>query len=190
MFLHNFIILRERRDSDTSVFVWNLWNFQGKWWLLLKTPNILSCNKKICRAKINHFQRRSSTPFKHDVAWLWEEQADTRNVCRNEKKYCSYCITLIRIDTILSKNIYNNFWNLLFRKLLTQSGDHTDIFWKFYSPADILCPKPSGEYQVTPQNEKREKNYFFCKLIMKGGNVFYTDIYTITTIKIFTCSYI
>ena len=39
------------------------------------------------------------------------------------------------------------------------------------------CPKTSGEYQVTPLNEKREKNYFFCKLIMKGGNVFYTDIY-------------
>ena len=38
--------------------------------------------------------------------------------------------------------------------------------------------------------EKREKNYFFCKLNIKDGNVFYTDIYTITTIKIFTCSYI
>ena len=39
-------------------------------------------------------------------------------------------------------------------------------------------------------SKKREKNYFFCKLNIKDGNVFYTDIYTITTIKIFTYSYI
>ena len=29
---------------------------------------------------------------KHDVAWLYEERADSRNVCPNEKKYCSCCI--------------------------------------------------------------------------------------------------
>ena len=40
------------------------------------------------------------------------------------------------------------------------------------------------------RSEKREKNYFFCKLNIKDGNVFYTDIYTITIIKIFTCLYI
>ena len=40
------------------------------------------------------------------------------------------------------------------------------------------------------ESEKGEKNYFFCKLNIKDGNVFYTDIYTITTIKIFTYSYI
>ena len=39
---------------------------------------------------------------------------------------------------VLSKNIWNSFQNLLFQKLLTQSGDRTDIFWKFYSPADTL----------------------------------------------------
>ena len=38
------------------------------------------------------------------------------------------------------------------------------------------------------RNEKREENCFFCKLNIKDGNVFYTDMYTITTIKIFTCS--
>ena len=38
----------------------------------------------------------------------------------------------------LSKNIYNNFQNLLFKMLLAQSGNQTDIFWKFYSPADTL----------------------------------------------------
>ena len=54
------------------------------------------------------------------------------------KQYCSCCITLIRTDTILSKNIQNNFQNLLFKKLLAQSGDQTDILQKFYSPADTL----------------------------------------------------
>ena len=54
------------------------------------------------------------------------------------KYYCSCCIILIRIDTILSNNIQNNFQNLLFKKLLAQLGDQTDIFWKFYSSADTL----------------------------------------------------
>ena len=76
--------------------------------------------------------------LQHDVVWLWEEKADNRNVYQNKKKYCSCCITLIRIDTILSKNIYNDFQNLLFRKLPVQSGDQTDIFWKFYLPTDIV----------------------------------------------------
>ena len=66
------------------------------------------------------------------------------------KQHCSCCIMLIRIDTILSKNIQNTFQNLLFKKLLAQSGDQTDIFWKFYSPADTLwLPKTLGrESQV------------------------------------------
>ena len=52
---------------------------------------------------------------------------------------------LIRIDTILSKNICNNFQNLLFKKLLAQSGDQTDIFRKFYLPADTpWSPKTVG----------------------------------------------
>ena len=34
---------------------------------------------------------------------------------------------------------------MLFKKFLAQSGDQTDIFWKFYSPADILwLPKTLG----------------------------------------------
>ena len=41
-------------------------------------------------------------------------------------------------------------------------------------------------------SQKRVNNYFFCKLNIKDGNVFYIYIYiyTITIIKIFTCSYI
>ena len=62
-----------------------------------------------------------------------ERNKQTAETCAwNKKKYCSCCITLIRIDTILSKNIYDNFHNLLFKKLLTQSGDQTDIFWKLH----------------------------------------------------------
>ena len=61
------------------------------------------------------------------------------------KQCCSCCIILIKIDTILSKNIYDNFQNLLFKKLLVWSGDQTDIFGKFYSTADTLwLPKAVG----------------------------------------------
>ena len=42
------------------------------------------------------------------------------------KSYYSCCIMLMRIDTILSKNIWNKFQNLLFKKLLAQSGDQAD----------------------------------------------------------------
>ena len=33
---------------------------------------------------------------------------------------------------------FENFQNLLFKKLLAQSGDQTDIFWEFYLPTDTL----------------------------------------------------
>ena len=46
-------------------------------------------------------------------------------------------MVLIRIDTILSKNI-DNFLNLLLEKLLDHSGNQTDIFRKFYSLVDTL----------------------------------------------------
>ena len=35
---------------------------------------------------------------------------------------------------ILSKDIKNNFQNLLLKKLLAQLGNQIDIFWKFYLP--------------------------------------------------------
>ena len=37
---------------------------------------------------------------------------------------------------------------------------------------------------------EREKITIFCKLNIKDDNVFYTDIYAMITIKLFTCSYI
>ena len=55
-----------------------------------------------------------------------------RGTSIQQKKYCSCCIILIRNDTILSKNI------LRIKKLLTQSGNQTDIFWKFTCRGHVL----------------------------------------------------
>ena len=42
-------------------------------------------------------------------------------------------------------NIQKNFQTLLFKKLLAQSGDQTDVFLQFYSPTDTLwLPKIVG----------------------------------------------
>ena len=40
--------------------------------------------------------------------------------------------------------VKQNFQNLLFKKLLAQSGDQTDIFSKFYLPADTLVAQNRG----------------------------------------------
>ena len=42
-------------------------------------------------------------------------------------KYYSYCIILIRIDTILSKNIKDKFQNLLFKKLINRNRHILEI---------------------------------------------------------------
>ena len=89
-----------------------------------------------------------------------------QNLCQNENKYCSCCITLIRIDTILSKNVYNNFQNLLFRKLVAQSGNQTDIIWKFYVPADKLW---------SPKTVGRVLGYATAKPISDLINLFFTE---------------
>ena len=72
-----------------------------------------------------------------------EQTADTR--AWNRKKYCSCCIMLI-IDTILSKNIWNNFQNFPFKKLFTQSGNQTHILEVFFCLLTHFgCPKLSGD---------------------------------------------
>ena len=141
MSLYNFIILRKKRICKT---------FKGSGGCFWKHVTYYYVIKNYIGHKLAIFStvifilwdllltRWWDMRLMHDVAWLWEEQADSRNLCRNKKKYCSCCITLIRINTILSKNIYNDFQNMLFRKLLIQLHDQTDIFWKFYLPADIL----------------------------------------------------
>ena len=55
---------------------------------------------------------------------------------------------------VLSKNIWNSFQNLLFQKLLAQSGDQTVIFWKFYSPADTLWSAKSVGQVLDYTNEQ------------------------------------
>ena len=57
---------------------------------------------------------------------------------RERKEVLLMLYYTIRIDTILSKYIYNKVQNLLLRKLLAQSGDQTDMFCNFYSPTDII----------------------------------------------------
>ena len=157
MSLCNFIISRKKRDSNTGVFLWNLWNFKNSGGCFWKYVTYYYVIKYYLGHKLAIFNavlftllhlsliRWWDMRLKHDVASLWEEQGDSRHVCQNEKNYCSCCVTLIRTDTILSKNIYNNFQNWLFMKLLAQLGDQADIFWKFYSPTDILwSPKTVG----------------------------------------------
>ena len=84
--------------------------------------------------------------LKHDVAWLWEEQTDSRKACQRKKKYCSCCITWMKNGYHFIKNIYNNYQNLLFRKLLAQLGNQTDKFGNFTRLQTYFGrPKPSGE---------------------------------------------
>ena len=114
MSLDNFIILREKRDSNTGIFMWNLWNFQGQWFLLLKTCNLLLCNKKYIRHKLAIFSIILfillyllltwwwDIRLKHDMAWLWEEQAESRNVCL---KWKEVLLLLYHVDKNWNENI-------------------------------------------------------------------------------------
>ena len=89
------------------------------------------------------------------------------------KKYCWCCIILIRIDNIISRNIQNNFQNLLFKKLLAQSGSQTDIFWKICLPADTLLLPKTARQVLRSTTAWRKKKLSF-KLIKWG--VMETDL--------------
>ena len=123
--LYNFIILRKKRDSNTCFpleFV-KLSGAGGCFWKQVTyyyvIKNYVGYKLAIFKAILFTLLHLLLTQWwdmrlKHDVAWLWEEQPESRNVCQNEKKYCSFRITLIRIDTILSNwyhYIYNNIQN-------------------------------------------------------------------------------
>ena len=59
----------------------------------------------------------------------------------------------MRTDTILSKNIWNKFQNLLFKKLLAQSGDQTDYRHPKYGhftrlQAQLGCPKRGASVRL------------------------------------------
>ena len=90
------------------------------------------------------------------------------------KKYCSCCIMLIRIDTILSENMQNSFQNLPFKKLLAQSGDQEDIFRKCYSPADTLWLPKTVErvlgYTTVSICMEDRYIYIFKKVIYELGS--------------------
>ena len=84
--------------------------------------------------------------LEHDVARLLEEQADSRDVCRNEKKYCSCCIILIRIDTILSKNILIIFKICFSGSCSPSRATKQTYFGNFTRPQTYYGrPKLSGE---------------------------------------------
>ena len=54
------------------------------------------------------------------------------------KYYCSCCIIMIRIDTILSRISTIIFKICFSRSCLPSWPTKQDTFWKFYSPADTL----------------------------------------------------
>ena len=75
----------------------------------------------------------------------FERNKQTAETCAwNEKKYCSCCFTLIRIDTIVSKNIYNNFQSLLFKNMLAQSSNQADILEILLTCRHLCSPKTIG----------------------------------------------
>ena len=59
-----------------------------------------------------------------------------------------------------------------------------------FIPVHFTCRMVMNFFEWKIEEWKERKELFFCKLNIKDGNVFYRDIYTITTIKMFTCSYI
>ena len=84
--------------------------------------------------------------LKHDVAWLWEEQADSRNVCQHKKKYCSCCIIWIILDTILLR-ISIIVFKICFSGSCSPSwATKQTYFGNFTRPQTYFGrPKPSGE---------------------------------------------
>ena len=175
MSLYNFIILRKKKQTPTHVFSCGICetfkNSGGCFWkhgtYYYVGHKLVIFNAVILTLLHLLLTRWWDMRLKHDVAWLWEEQADSRNECQNKKKYCSCCITWIKNWYHFIKNIYN-FQNLLFRKLLAQLGNQTDIFWKFYSPADILwSPKTVGRVLgYTTVSYWEEIEYFLLNSIL------------------------
>ena len=86
--------------------------------------------------------------MKHETrAWYG---VTLRVTSRQQKRVHETERSIAHVDTILSKNIHNNFQNLLFKKLFAQSGNQTDTFWNFYSPSDpSWSPKTFFQVFVT-----------------------------------------
>ena len=77
-----------------------------------------------------------------------------RNLAKFTGKHLRQSLMLYYIDKSwyhLIKECLQSFSKFTFKKLLAQSGDQTDIFWKFYSPTVTLwSAKTSSECWVTP----------------------------------------
>ena len=141
--LHHF---KEKRGYNTVVYLFILWNFQEQQWLLLKTRNMLLCIKNyvghklaIFNAVLLLFLHLLKTQWwdmrlEYNVVWLWEERADSRNVYLKWKERLLLLYYIDKNDTILSKDIYYNFQNLLFKKLLAQSNSQQTYFGNFTRP--------------------------------------------------------
>ena len=105
--------------------------------------------------------------LKHGMAWLWEEQAGIRNVCRNEKRYCSCCIRSIRIDTILSKNAYINF-KICFSGSCSPSQATTQTYFGNFTLRQTI---------FGAQNCRASVRLHYWQLLGKNW-IFYLKIYT------------
>ena len=140
----------KKTDCNTGVFLWNLWNSGGYFWKQVTYyyvgHKLVIFNAALFTLLHLLLTRWWDMRLKHDVAWLWEEQTDSRKECQHKKKYCSCCITWMKNGYHFIKNIYNNYQNLLFRKLLAQLGNQTDKFGNFTRLQTYFGrPKPSGE---------------------------------------------
>ena len=79
----------------------------------------------------------------HDAVWLWEDQPGSRKLCLKQKVVL---LMLYYIDkNLFYQSLSGIIFKILFKKLLAQLGNQTDIFWKLYSPADTFwLPKTVG----------------------------------------------
>ena len=89
---YNFVILRKKRDSNAVVFLWNLWNSHDCFWKHITyyvITNYVGLKLAICNVVLLllllllHLllSRWWDMRLEHDVVWLWEERADSRNLC-------------------------------------------------------------------------------------------------------------
>ena len=154
MSLYNFIILRKKKQTPTQVFSCGACetfkNSGGYFWkhviYYYLWHKLIIFNAVLFTPLHLLLTRWWDMRLKHDVTWLWEEQADSWNVCQNKKKYCSRCITWMRIDTILSR-ISITIFKICFSGSCSPSwATKQTYFGNFTRPQTYFGrPKPSGE---------------------------------------------
>ena len=87
--------LRKKRDSNTGgIIMLNFWNFQEQWWLLLKyiiyyyvIQNYVGHKLVIFNTVLLLYCIYCYTDNEtRDLAWLWQERTDRRNVFLKQKE--------------------------------------------------------------------------------------------------------